>query len=74
METQTQRRELAPRYAYSVTEVAVMLGISAGTAYAAVHKGEIRATRILGRYIVPESELNRLLQRPQRDSDTNRER
>lgn len=42
-----------PRKAYSVPEVARMLGLSRSYAYALVARGEIPSTRFGGRVVVP---------------------
>jgi excisionase family DNA binding protein len=70
MALQRPTTDLNPRQTYSVSETAVILGVSIATAYNAVRKGDIRATRILGRYVVPVAEIDRLLQRtPDKERD-----
>jgi excisionase family DNA binding protein len=52
---------LVRRRTYTITEVAVILGIGRSTAYALAQRGEIRALRVGGRVVVPVDEVERLL-------------
>ncbi len=47
--------------ALSVDQAAVALGIARGTAYRAVHRGELPSVRIGGRLLIPRAALERLL-------------
>lgn len=49
------------RRTLTVDEVALVLGISRGSAFRAVHRNEIRAVRIGRRLLVPRDEVERLL-------------
>jgi len=49
------------RRTYTVTEVAVLLGISRSTAYECVRRGEIPSRRFGRRIVVLRHELERLL-------------
>lgn len=46
----------------SVPEAASRLGLSTSTAWRAIRKGEIRSERVLGRVLVPVSEIDRILE------------
>ena len=48
----------ADRLAYTVVEVAVLLGLSRGSTYALVRSGAIPALRMGGRWIVPKQRLH----------------
>jgi excisionase family DNA binding protein len=50
-----------PRFALSVTEVAQALGIHPNSVYRAVWRGEIRATKVGKRLVIPRAELERVL-------------
>lgn len=52
-----------PRAAYTVREVADLLGLSTGTTYALVRSGDIPARRMGGRWIVPKRRFHRWLDR-----------
>jgi excisionase family DNA binding protein len=54
--------------AYTVEEVATLLGIGRSSAYAAIHTGEIPSVRIGRRFLVPVAALNRLLDVPAAES------
>jgi excisionase family DNA binding protein len=49
------------RAAYTVREVAALLGLSPGTTYALVRAGAIPARRMGGRWIVPKRRFHRWL-------------
>jgi excisionase family DNA binding protein len=49
------------RAAYTVLEVAAMLGLSSGNTYALVRNGAIPARRVGGRWIVPKRRFHRWL-------------
>lgn len=49
------------RETYTVEEAAAVLGISRGSAYAAVNRGEIPSVRINRRLLVPRGRLHQLL-------------
>ncbi len=49
------------RRAYGAAEFAYMIGASERTVRKAIATGEIRTVRILGRVLIPDSEVNRLL-------------
>jgi excisionase family DNA binding protein len=49
------------RAAYTVREVAVILGLSPGTTYTLVRAGAIPARRMGGRWIVPKRRFHRWL-------------
>lgn len=49
------------KLAFTVDEVAQLLGISRSSAYQAVHSGEIPSLRIGRRYLVPKQALDELL-------------
>jgi excisionase family DNA binding protein len=51
------------RAAYTVREVADLLGLSTGTTYALVRAGDIPARRMGGRWIVPKRRFHRWLDR-----------
>lgn len=46
---------------YSVTEAAEMLGLSSQSLYDAHKRGAIRFGKLLSRFVVPASELRRIL-------------
>ena len=50
------------RRTYNCDEVAALLGISKGSAYAAVRSGQIPGLRIGGRVVVPAAVIERLLE------------
>jgi excisionase family DNA binding protein len=50
-----------PPLTVTVEQAAEMLGISRGTAYLAVHTGEIPSLRIGGRILVPRARLLEML-------------
>lgn len=52
---------LHTRATYTVDEVAAVLGISRGSAYAAVNRGEIPSVRINRRLLVPRERLHQFL-------------
>lgn len=49
------------RRAYGAAEFAYMIGASERTVRKAMATGEIRTVRILGRVLIPDSEVDRLL-------------
>jgi excisionase family DNA binding protein len=53
---------LEPR-AFSVTQVAKMLGLSRASAYRAIETGDIPSVKVGGRIIIPADALDRLLSR-----------
>jgi excisionase family DNA binding protein len=48
----------------SVTQAAKILGISRGSAFSAVHRGEIPALRLGHRLVVPTAALKKMLESP----------
>ena len=58
----TPGTEWESRPTISVTEAARVLGISRGSAFAAVHRGEIPALRLGHRVVVPTAALKRILE------------
>ncbi len=50
----TRASDAGRRVAYTVREVALLLGLSRGSAYALVREGRIPALRMGGRWIVPK--------------------
>jgi len=50
-----------PRLARTVPEVAEVFGIGTRTVWALIHSGEIRVIRIGGRTLIPNAEIERLL-------------
>ena len=55
------------RRTFDVAEAAAIIGISKGACYAAVRKGEIRGVRLGRRWVIPRSELDRILGDSHRD-------
>jgi excisionase family DNA binding protein len=51
-------RQLTERAVYTVSEVAQLLSLSRGTAYALVRDGTIPALRLGGRWVVPRARLH----------------
>ncbi|MBV8542161.1 MAG: helix-turn-helix domain-containing protein [Pseudonocardiales bacterium] len=51
-------KQLAERAVYTVAEVAQLLSLSRGTAYALVRDGTIPALRLGGRWVVPRARLH----------------
>jgi excisionase family DNA binding protein len=49
------------RAAYTVREVAALLGLSPGTTYALIRAGAVPARRMGGRWIVPKRRFHRWL-------------
>jgi excisionase family DNA binding protein len=49
------------RMTYTVEEVAELLGLGRNTAYVAVRNGNIPAIKIGGRYVIPKSVIDKLL-------------
>lgn len=58
-----------PRLAYSPDEVATALGLSRWSVMEAIHRGDIRAVKLEGRWLVPIRELHRLLGDEQRQAE-----
>jgi excisionase family DNA binding protein len=54
----TPDKQLANRAVYTVPEVAQLLSLSRGTAYALVRDGTIPALRLGGRWIVPRARFH----------------
>lgn len=54
----TPGKQLAGRAVYTVVEVAQLLSLSRGTAYALVRDGTIPALRLGGRWVVPCARLH----------------
>jgi excisionase family DNA binding protein len=53
-----QGEQLAGRAVYTVVEVAQLLSMSRGTAYALVRDGTIPALRLGGRWVIPRARLH----------------
>jgi excisionase family DNA binding protein len=51
-------QQLAERAVYTVPEVAQLLSLSRGTAYALVRDGTIPALRLGGRWVIPRARLH----------------
>lgn len=49
------------REVYSPREVARAVGLCPATVYEAIHRGELKASRVGRRFLVPRSEVRRLL-------------
>lgn len=54
----TSVNQLAERAVYTVVEVAQLLSLSRGTAYALVRDGTIPALRLGGRWVVPRARFH----------------
>jgi excisionase family DNA binding protein len=52
------------RLVFDVPEVAAALKLSPNTVRKAIHEGQLYAIRIGRKYLIPRSELERLLSRP----------
>jgi excisionase family DNA binding protein len=59
----TPDEQLAERAVYTVVEVAQLLSLSRGTAYALVRDGTIPALRLGGRWIIPRARFHAWLGR-----------
>jgi excisionase family DNA binding protein len=59
--TVSRSQEQPRRTAYTVLEVAALLGLSPGSTYALVRRGAIPARRMGGRWIVPKRCFHRWL-------------
>ena len=53
-----------PQLLHSIDDAATRLGVSVSTIWRLIRSGQLRAVKILGRTLVPESELQRLAQPP----------
>ena len=49
---------------HSIDDTATRLGVSVSTVWRLIRSGQLRAVKIRGRTLVPESELQRLAQPP----------
>jgi len=49
---------------HSIDDAATRLGVSVSTIWRLIRSGQLRTVKILGRTLVPESELRRLVQPP----------
>jgi len=49
---------------HSIDDAATRLGVSVSTIWRLIRSGQLRTVKILGRTLVPESELQRLVQPP----------
>jgi excisionase family DNA binding protein len=54
----------AVQLAHSIDDAAARLGVSVSTIWRLIRSGQLRTVKILGRTLVPESELQRLVQPP----------
>jgi excisionase family DNA binding protein len=50
------------RLTWTVSEVAILLGISRNTAYEAVRRGELPAIRVGRRLVIPRNALDKILE------------
>ena len=57
----TEREECLPRVAYSIGEVAAMLGVSTKSVRRLIARGLIRASKALRHRLIPASEIHRFL-------------
>lgn len=57
------------KLAYSPGETAAALGLSRWSVMEAIHRGDIRAVKLEGRWLVPVRELHRLLGDEQRQQE-----
>ena len=57
--TETQK-QLPPRNRYNVDEFAAIMGVHTDTVRRAIKRGDIRATRIGSRILIPMAEAERL--------------
>ena len=54
----------ALQFLHSIDDAATRLGVSVSTIWRLIRSGQLRAVKIRGRTLVPDSELQRLAQPP----------
>jgi excisionase family DNA binding protein len=68
----TSSKQLTERAVYTVVELAQLLSLSRGTAYALVRDGTIPALRLGGRWVVPRARFHAWLDSLEDDKDGGR--